>query len=59
MRGKEVDGVVVAVCDEPSFVCLEILESSGFCYAPQQLEIATFSRSHGLRGNADNDSNSQ
>lgn len=46
IRGKEVDGVVVAVCDEPLFVCLEILESSGFCYSSKQLEIATFMASY-------------
>ena len=42
MRSKEVEGVVLGVCDKPSFDCLEILESSGFCYSPKQLEIATF-----------------
>ncbi|MDK9692940.1 MAG: primosomal protein N' [Sulfurimonas sp.] len=46
VRGKEVEGVVVGGCDEPSFECLEILETSTFCYSPKQLEIATFMASY-------------
>ena len=46
MRSKEVEGVVVGVCDKPSFDCIEILESSGFCYSPKQLEIVTFMASY-------------
>ncbi|MEK6658299.1 MAG: primosomal protein N' [Campylobacterota bacterium] len=42
VRNREVDGVVVLKCDEPSFECLEILEVYDSVYSAKQLELAKF-----------------
>ncbi|MDD5373794.1 MAG: primosomal protein N' [Sulfurimonas sp.] len=42
VRNREVEGIVIAKCDEPIFECLEILEIYNLVYSTKQLELGKF-----------------
>lgn len=46
VRNREIDGVLLATCEEPDFKTSEILEAYNFIYVPKQLALAKFISSY-------------